>query len=346
MECPQCRSSNPNDKEFCGDCGTKLSSQPLISEAGLRARIRAAIREELTDQKVAEVEITESVIAKILNWVKLLAYIAGIPLALLVLVLGWLGLRKYNDLWSLARAAENKIKPAVVNAEKKARELTERNQHLTEQGDAVEKRLGQLGPKLAAIEANVAGVESKFNKKLEGIQIQVSEISELVKPGYVRWPVKTGSDGDAHLVSQKPIHTTIEALVGLEAPKNLSSLQDHRARPVELTIYTVEATIDRYRHQHDGDFELVIRGGSGATMHAEVPDPDPAFVPSSSPWALQIAQARKAVQEKLHPEIKFRSSAVRARITGVGFFDRLHHQFGMAPNGMELHPVIRIEYLP
>jgi hypothetical protein len=29
-----------------------------------------------------------------------------------------------------------------------------------------------------------------------------------------------------------------------------------------------------------------------------------------------------------------------ARITGVGFFDRIHGQAGVAPNGIELHPAL------
>lgn len=32
-----------------------------------------------------------------------------------------------------------------------------------------------------------------------------------------------------------------------------------------------------------------------------------------------------------------------ATITGVGFFDSLHGQTGVAPNGIELHPVLTFE---
>ena len=32
------------------------------------------------------------------------------------------------------------------------------------------------------------------------------------------------------------------------------------------------------------------------------------------------------------------------RITGVGFFDYLHGQRGVAPNGIELHPVLGVEF--
>jgi hypothetical protein len=31
-------------------------------------------------------------------------------------------------------------------------------------------------------------------------------------------------------------------------------------------------------------------------------------------------------------------------VTGVGFFDRIHGQTGVAPNGIELHPVLDIQF--
>jgi hypothetical protein len=35
----------------------------------------------------------------------------------------------------------------------------------------------------------------------------------------------------------------------------------------------------------------------------------------------------------------------RARITGVAFFDLLHGQTGVAPNVIELHPILRFACL-
>jgi hypothetical protein len=36
----------------------------------------------------------------------------------------------------------------------------------------------------------------------------------------------------------------------------------------------------------------------------------------------------------------------KARITGVGFFDKVHGQDGVSQaNGIELHPVLKIEWL-
>ena len=40
-------------------------------------------------------------------------------------------------------------------------------------------------------------------------------------------------------------------------------------------------------------------------------------------------------------DTSFESLTGRATIRGVGFFDFLHGQTGVAPNGIELHPVLR-----
>ena len=63
----------------------------------------------------------------------------------------------------------------------------------------------------------------------------------------------------------------------------------------------------------------------------------PSFVTpeSAEPFALD---AMPTFQAKVKP--------TRARITGVGFFDRAHGQTGGSPlNGIELHPILKIEWL-
>ena len=38
------------------------------------------------------------------------------------------------------------------------------------------------------------------------------------------------------------------------------------------------------------------------------------------------------------------TDTLRVRIMGVGFFDRPHGQWGAAPNYIELHPVLGIDF--
>jgi hypothetical protein len=60
-----------------------------------------------------------------------------------------------------------------------------------------------------------------------------------------------------------------------------------------------------------------------------------------------MLQARKAAIEQLgKPTAKFKRFAGHpvATVTGVGFFDFIHGQIGVSPNGIELHPVVAIVF--
>lgn len=178
-------------------------------------------------------------------------------------------------------------------------------------------------------------------------------LPEKLKPGVERWPVKTGTDGDvARVDAEHRVQTTVEHLVSLARPSDMLPPQDDfpkyqstRARPVETTIFTVEAEIIACKIEADGDFHLVIQGNS-ETMIAEVPDPDPEFVEPASPWVEAIKTARQQVLDKLDPQPELKKVRVQARLTGVGFFDKIHGQAGVArTNGIELHPVLGITWL-
>jgi hypothetical protein len=49
--------------------------------------------------------------------------------------------------------------------------------------------------------------------------------------------------------------------------------------------------------------------------------------------------------EGLIPTFQTAVKPTQARITGVGFFDRAHNATGAAPNVIEIHPVLKIEWL-
>ena len=364
MQCPKCNNESPEGKRFCGDCGARLQPVGYLSDEELQTRIRAAIKEELADQKVVEVEITESVLERITDWAKKLGFFGGIPLAALLLVLGLLGLKKYSDLWELASAAQEKIGPVVERAQKSAEEVDAKTKQLQTQSGEVETQMATLKPRLEAIskdaekfaqleksfDTRFTGLQTSLDKKINDVAGQVTEVKQIVKAGLSRWPVKTGQDPDRNRVAASPVATTVEELRKLTPPSRdewgSERWQSHRITPVELTRYTVEATIVRVKREMDGDYELIIQGSSGATMIVESPAPDPTFI-GDSPWLNEMGAVRKQLDEKFSmaggpaPQ----RSSVRARITGVGFFDLVHGQSGVAPNGIELHPVLRVEFL-
>jgi hypothetical protein len=364
MECPKCKAPSSDDKKYCGECGAVLRKIGDLTDADLRQEIQTILKQELKDQKLVEVEVTEAVVTKLTDWAKLLAYFAGIPIAALLLVLGALGVKKYTDLWALTEAAEKKIEPVVEQAAKQAGVVGRQTEDLRRQSESAQKQLSELQPKLADIRATserLAGYEKQFDErfaklatnldsKVQQIDMSVQDITRVVaRPGVERWPVKTGQDPDSARVTGK-VQTTVEDLVSLPRPQeiagqNFNQYQNKRLAPVELTIYTLDATITAVKLETDGDYHMVLQGANGQTMVAEVPTPTVQFL-GDSPWLREIALVREAVDKKLlaqSPSPRVLHS--RVRITGVGFFDIFHRQLGMAPNGIELHPVIGIQFL-
>jgi hypothetical protein len=158
--------------------------------------------------------------------------------------------------------------------------------------------------------------------------------------GVERWSVKTGLDRDARLVNARTsIPSTIGALRSLAAP--IFPPLTRRVRPTETTVFTVGATLLRYRTEGDSDIHLVIADSGGRTMIAEIPHPD--CVGVSSPFLQAIRTTRRSFDSRFHPQPFWQRPNIKVQVTGVGFFDFKHGQSGVAPNAIELHPVLRLQ---
>lgn len=159
--------------------------------------------------------------------------------------------------------------------------------------------------------------------------------------GTERWPVKVGNDPDAKDVDiSKAVSTTIENLDAINAPTKPPN--DARVGNVEKTVYVLNAEITAYKAETDQDYHLALSDGNGHTMIAEIPDPSCAD--KTSPFLAGIQKARAEFDSKLHAGGSFKHVHIPVKITGVGFFDFNHGQLGVAPNAIELHPVLDIEF--
>jgi hypothetical protein len=159
--------------------------------------------------------------------------------------------------------------------------------------------------------------------------------------GVERWAVKTMSDRDAGAVNLNPVASSVAALVGFPAPA--APPPNRRVRPVEVTTYTLSVALVAMKLENDRDIHLVIATPArpSQTMIVEFPDA-PACTPGTAPaLATRMHNARAAFTAAFgQPGPGLTRISGSARITGVGFFDRVHGQAGVAPNGIELHPVL------
>ena len=185
-------------------------------------------------------------------------------------------------------------------------------------------------------------VMEKICKRVSVSQMTLLKHSGGTRCGVERWSVKTGTDPDVskiNMTSATPIQ--ISELRGISTPSSLPP--GARLVPVEATIYTVRANLLIKKSESDGDYHLVLADDSGNTMIAEVPNPN--CVAAGSPFLAAVTKVRAAVDS--NPQLVAGGSLkIPVLVTGVGFFDFIHGQTGVAPNGIELHPVLDIQFSP
>lgn len=95
MKCPVCDEENPDDKSFCGDCGTPLHTEFPQS---LQTMIANELDLRLKDQKSVELETAELVLTRLVKWARLFAIIAVIPVTILLSLFTFFGINQYSDI--------------------------------------------------------------------------------------------------------------------------------------------------------------------------------------------------------------------------------------------------------
>jgi hypothetical protein len=164
-------------------------------------------------------------------------------------------------------------------------------------------------------------------------------VHTVFRCGIERWSVKTLTDPGAGTVDLAHIEEgAVPDLVGLQAPHEPTE----RETDAERTVYRLHGEIVIAKLEADKDMHLVLRDAGGATMIVESPSPD---CTGTSAAKAKMTEARRQA-EALFPEAAAggrEEPKTAVVVEGVGFFDRLHGQEGVAPNGIELHPLLGIK---
>jgi hypothetical protein len=178
---------------------------------------------------------------------------------------------------------------------------------------------------------------------LLAVLLVTTSSSLFAQCGVERWSVKTGTDADVSQVNvNSSANTTIATMRAIPAPSPIPA--NNRVAPTETTVWVINATLTMFKLESDSDYHLVIQDASGNTMISEIPSPT--CVGSGSPFLPGITNARSEFDAKFTATTSFQTANIPVKVTGVGMFDFLHGQTGVAPNGIELHPVLDIVFNP
>jgi len=178
--------------------------------------------------------------------------------------------------------------------------------------------------------------------------VTVALLALVLTCGAERWDVKTLQDGfvplldaDAGVVTVvEP--ATIQELRALPAPhwSNTLERQDSERRLVAIDVDLVGAKLEE-----DEDLHLVVADAAGTTMVVEIPS---AHCLEGAP-----ARARASILEARCVFLAFMRVGAKYKklpkpqpvsVMGVVFIDKVHGQTGVAPNGVELHPVLSLRF--
>jgi hypothetical protein len=156
-----------------------------------------------------------------------------------------------------------------------------------------------------------------------------------------RWSIKTGTDSGAPSINLGTyISSTIYNFYQSARPATVPS--NSRVAPRETTQYSLSGTLTKYKLETDSDYHLVIVDGSGRTLVIEIPSPN--CVGGGSPFGPGISNARHQFDARFTATTSFKTTSTPVTVRGIGFWDFLHGQTGMAPNGIEVHPVLNITF--
>jgi HAMP domain-containing protein len=89
----------------------------------VRRAVDDAIKEQLKDAKVVDVETTQAIASRLAEWAKLFGFFVGIPLAVLAVTLGFLGFRTYSDFSTRVNTARDDALRRLDESRKEAERI-------------------------------------------------------------------------------------------------------------------------------------------------------------------------------------------------------------------------------
>lgn len=169
------------------------------------------------------------------------------------------------------------------------------------------------------------------------------ENGEYVKCGQERWGVKTLSDPDTTLINFTVLNpTTVTEQVRMKRPDGRMGSR----LASEAIEYVFDCKLIGYKKEKDQDFHIVVADiNTDETMVIEIASPECESVQQSGKYE-EMRTVHNWFEQNIgvpHYSFYYLPQPIEVRVTGIGYWDFLHHQTGMAANGREIHPILSMQ---
>jgi hypothetical protein len=162
--------------------------------------------------------------------------------------------------------------------------------------------------------------------------------TQSLRPGRARIGRDRRETQDSPVLPETVAHIDLVSTKPAQALQ-LPEQQSHRAGRGDR-YHLASATLTQYKIEADGDIHLVVKTPLGRTVIAEAPNPS--CVGCTSPLKAKITTVRTTFKERAASDHIVEGRPRAVRLDGIGFLDELHGQTGVAPNGIEVHPLFGI----
>jgi len=167
------------------------------------------------------------------------------------------------------------------------------------------------------------------------------EVDAAMCGGTERWSQKVLVDAAVGTINFTPILTTVNSLVNIVTPTPSTTMP--RYAGVEDKTYKVICNITIKKAEADNDYHLVLSDGTH-TLIGEIPDPT-CSAAATSAYVNQYIAARNFIDTYIGPGSYSSVNIPQVEVYGVAFVDPPHGQTGAAPNNLEIHPILQINFL-
>jgi DNA polymerase III delta subunit len=152
--CSRCSTDNPADARFCVACGAPIGPEwhalDRFLDEQLVQKIRTVLKAEFADQKALEIETSELVADRVLKWAKTFGFFIGIPVAIAIGFLGFVGIKTWSDVTSV-RDNLAKASADLASAQKELASANQRTQEILTDADKFKDQVRQAREQLAEI---------------------------------------------------------------------------------------------------------------------------------------------------------------------------------------------------
>jgi cell division protein FtsB len=150
MNCIECKATNPENSRYCNQCGAVLGRS-----------LEETVQKKIRDRKAVELDITESVAARLMKWTGWVTKAGLVVVALFGLLLG----KSYYDVRSQVKAGETEIGTAVAEGKKDI--------------EAVKQETASLKDEVDQVRSDIEGYK-QTNIKIATLQKQLLEVKDQV----------------------------------------------------------------------------------------------------------------------------------------------------------------------